>query len=78
MKVTKKGALSLGAIAVASAFVLSGCQAASDDGGDKQASGSLTVWVDAERVEARYVDGILTLQLPKAEAAKPRQIQVHS
>jgi arabinogalactan oligomer/maltooligosaccharide transport system substrate-binding protein len=52
MKVTKKGALSLGAIAVASAFVLSGCQASSDDGGDKQASGSLTVWVDAERVDA--------------------------
>jgi arabinogalactan oligomer/maltooligosaccharide transport system substrate-binding protein len=52
MKVSKKGALSLGAIAVASAFVLSGCQATSDDGGDKQASGSLTVWVDAERVDA--------------------------
>lgn len=52
MKVSKKGALSFGAIAVASAFVLSGCQATSDDGGDKQASGSLTVWVDAERVDA--------------------------
>jgi HSP20 family protein len=32
--------------------------------------------VDAERVEARYVDGILTLTLPKAEEAKPRQITV--
>ena len=32
--------------------------------------------VDAERVEARYTDGILTITLPKAEAAKPRQIRV--
>jgi len=39
---------------------------------------TLPVEVDAERVEARYVDGVLTLALPKAEAAKPRQIQVHS
>lgn len=31
---------------------------------------------DAEKVEARYVDGILTIRLPKAEAAKPRQITV--
>ena len=34
--------------------------------------------VDAERVEARYADGILTVTLPKAEAAKPRQIKVNS
>jgi HSP20 family protein len=33
--------------------------------------------IDAERVEARYADGILTLTVPKAERAKPRQIQVH-
>lgn len=32
--------------------------------------------LDAERVEARYMDGILTLKLPKAEEAKPRQIPV--
>ena len=32
--------------------------------------------LDTERVEARYVDGILTLKLPKAEQAKPRQIVV--
>jgi HSP20 family protein len=32
--------------------------------------------LDAERVDARYADGILTLTLPKAEEAKPRQIAV--
>ena len=52
MKVTKKGALGLGAIAVASAFVLSGCQSAGDNGDGGEAAGSLTVWVDAERVDA--------------------------
>jgi HSP20 family protein len=34
--------------------------------------------VDSARVEARYVDGILTLTLPKSEAAKPRQIAVNA
>ncbi len=34
--------------------------------------------VDAERVDARYADGILTLTLPKAEQAKPRQIAVRT
>jgi HSP20 family protein len=34
--------------------------------------------VDAEHVDARYVDGILTLTLPKAEEAKPRQIAVQT
>ena len=34
--------------------------------------------VDAQRVEARYADGILTLTLPKAEEAKPRQITVRT
>ena len=32
--------------------------------------------VDPERIEARYADGILTLTVPKAEEAKPRQIVV--
>jgi HSP20 family protein len=32
--------------------------------------------VDADRIEARYSDGILALKLPKADAAKPRQIVV--
>ena len=30
--------------------------------------------VESDRVEARYADGILTLVLPKAAEAKPRQI----
>ena len=32
--------------------------------------------VDAERIEARYEHGVLTIVLPKAEKAKPRQITV--
>jgi HSP20 family protein len=32
--------------------------------------------LDVERIDARYADGILTLELPKAEAAKPRLISV--
>lgn len=39
---------------------------------------TLPVEIDAERVEARYTNGILTLTLPKAEAAKPRQIAVRA
>jgi len=34
--------------------------------------------VDANRVEAELQHGVLTIQLPKAEAAKPRKIQVTS
>jgi HSP20 family protein len=34
--------------------------------------------VDAQRVDARYADGILTLTLPKAEETKPRQITVRT
>lgn len=33
---------------------------------------------DAARVGARYVDGILTLTLPKPEAAKPRRVAVQT
>lgn len=32
--------------------------------------------VNPEKVEARLVNGLLTLTLPKAEAAKPRQISI--
>jgi HSP20 family protein len=34
--------------------------------------------VDAENIEARYDAGILTVLLPKAERAKPRQIEVRT
>jgi HSP20 family protein len=39
---------------------------------------SLTLpWdVDADKVEAKLADGVLTVRLPKSEAAKPRKIKV--
>ena len=39
---------------------------------------TLPTEVDEERVDARYADGILTITLPKAEEAKPRQIAVRT
>ena len=33
--------------------------------------------IDAERVDARYEAGVLRVSLPRAEAKKPRQIEVH-
>ena len=38
---------------------------------------SLPVSVDAEKAEARFDNGILTLHMPKAEAVRPKQIKVH-
>jgi HSP20 family protein len=32
--------------------------------------------IDAEKVEARIADGILTLTLPKAESARPKRINI--
>lgn len=32
--------------------------------------------IEAESVEAKIADGILTLRLPKAESARPKKIQV--
>ncbi|RJP91490.1 MAG: Hsp20/alpha crystallin family protein [Desulfobacteraceae bacterium] len=32
--------------------------------------------IDTEKVEARLADGILTITIPKAETAKPRQITI--
>jgi HSP20 family protein len=37
---------------------------------------TLPTELDVDRIEAQYADGILTLELPKAEAAKPRIISV--
>jgi HSP20 family protein len=38
---------------------------------------SLPAKVDSEKISATYKDGILTVALPKAEEAKPKQISVH-
>lgn len=37
---------------------------------------SLPATVDAEEIKAQYGDGVLTVTLPKAEEAKPKQIDV--
>ena len=34
--------------------------------------------VDADRVEAQYRNGLLTLTLPRAETAKPRRVTVQA
>ena len=34
--------------------------------------------IDAEHVEAEVSDGVLTLRLPKAESARPKQIKIKS
>ena len=39
---------------------------------------TLNVPVDADKVAANFSNGVLTLTLPKAEAAKPRKIAVKS
>jgi len=39
---------------------------------------SLPNRVDSNKVQARYVDGILTVILPKAAEARPKQISVQA
>lgn len=46
--------------------------------GKFQRSFALPAVIDADRVEANYQDGILRVVVPKAESAKPRQIQITS
>jgi len=41
-----------------------------------QRSITLTAPVNADKIEASYKDGVLTVTLPKTEEAKPRQIEV--
>ena len=44
--------------------------------GSFQRSLRLPAQVDAEKVEAKISDGVLTLRLPKAESAKPKKIKI--
>jgi len=44
--------------------------------GSFQRSLSLGTAVDADRAEASYEHGVLTLRLPKAEETRPRQIKI--
>lgn len=37
---------------------------------------AINIPVDADKAEAKYEDGLLTLTIPKAEAVRPRTIQV--
>jgi len=37
---------------------------------------NINIAVDANKAEARYENGLLTLVIPKSEAAKPKVIQV--
>jgi HSP20 family protein len=39
---------------------------------------TIGVPVQADRVSASYRDGVLTISLPKAEAVKPRKVQIQS
>ncbi|MCS7237852.1 MAG: Hsp20/alpha crystallin family protein [Thermoguttaceae bacterium] len=44
--------------------------------GDYHRSFQVSEAIDASRITAEYADGVLTLHLPKAEAARPRKIPV--
>jgi HSP20 family protein len=46
--------------------------------GSFRRSFSLPNKVDADKVQARYADGILTVELPKAAEARPKQITVQA
>ena len=34
-------------------------------------------WVDASKIDAKFANGVLTVTVPKSEAAKPRKISVN-
>ena len=46
--------------------------------GDFHRALRLPAHVEAEGVDATYQDGLVTITVPKAEAAKPRRIEVHA
>lgn len=45
-------------------------------GGSFRRTLQMPVAIEAENVEAKIVDGVLTLNLPKAESARPKKIQI--
>ena len=47
-------------------------------GGAFQRTLNINVPIDADKAEARFENGVLTLTIPKAEAVKPKTIQVVS
>ena len=46
--------------------------------GDFHRSFQVSEVIDAERITAEYGDGVLTLHLPKVQAARPRKISVQA
>ncbi len=46
--------------------------------GDYYRAFEISEAIDAERISAEYADGVLTLRMPKAEAARARKIEVKS
>ncbi|KJS30454.1 MAG: heat-shock protein Hsp20 [Desulfatitalea sp. BRH_c12] len=48
------------------------------EGGRFSRAFALPKEIDAERIEARMRNGILTIKVPKAESAKPRRIAIES
>ena len=53
MKVNKRGIVAAGAVAIVSTLTLAGCAAGTEEGSSSGGDGgTLTVWVDAERVDA--------------------------
>jgi HSP20 family protein len=47
-------------------------------GGQFRRAFSLPFPVDADKAQATYTNGVLTLTLPKAEAARPKQIRIEA
>lgn len=39
---------------------------------------SLPTTVDATKIQASYKDGVLEIRVPKAEAARPKKIEIHA